>query len=464
MLVEDLLNTLVDHLWKTKYDDLPEEAIARAENQLSDYLGVLIAGSSVSTIRDLLDVYLSEKGTGECTVAVFGEKLPVVSSVIVNTAMARAHDLDDVHEEAVAHMNVGVLPAVMAAVEAMPVSGKELLTAVVLGYDIAARFCLGALVPPGKSGMNIGYHAATLVSALIYGKLTGLSREQLLHAAGIAFCEMSGTDQCLLEGTPMVAIEQGLSCGRGVRAAQLAQQGITGPLDMFTGKFGYYKTYQHGQYDLDLAVKGLGNVYQGTRVSTKLYPCCKFSHSAIEGCLEICGGKTYEADEIQAVTVKLTQQAFTFVCDPVEEKKRPRNIVEAKFSLPYCAAVALRRGNVWIDDFRAEAFGDERTLALSSKVSIVVDEQIEREHSDIIGPSAVEIKFADGSVRSAFVKNVKGHPEKPLSKAEILTKLNWCIDASARPFGTSQRERLISVITRIRESENISALIEYLVV
>lgn len=454
-----ITDVLINYLYETNYDDIPEEVISAAVLHFADYIGVLIAGSSIDFISDLLEIFKGENSLDECSVAVFGESLPIVNAAIVNTAMARAHDIDDVHEEAVAHIGVGVIPAVLAAAETRKISGKEALTAIALGYDIAARFCLGALDPPGKSGMNIGYHAATLVSSMIFGKLVGLDREQVSNAAGIAFCEMSGTDQCLLEGTPMVSIQQGLSCGKGIRAAQLAKGGISGPKNIIEGKFGYFNTYQHGKYDIEKIRKDIGTLYHGLKISTKLYPCCKFAHSAIEGCFKICDGKKFESTGIEEVEVRLTQQAYTFICDPLEDKMKPKNIVDAKFSLPYILATAIRKANVWIDDFSKEEISNKKTLELCRKIKPVIDEKIEKENSNIIGPSEVIIKFADGTEKSALVKYVRGHPENPLGTDMIKQKLNRCIESAKRQFSEKERATLIQQLLEIKTAKDMSILI-----
>lgn len=455
---EKLLDKMIDLVMDTTYASFPAEEVESALIHVADFIGCMVAGADVESSKMLYSVFRKYSSQDDLDVPIFESKIPTPFWAAVVSTMGRAHDFDDVHEGAVTHVGVGTMPALFAASEKQKISGRDFIKAVVLSYDLLIRLCLACSIPPGISGMNNGYHAATLVSALLYGYLTGCNKATLKNALGIAFCEVSGTDQCLVEGTSMVAVEQGLACYKGINAVELAQAGLTGPHDIFTGKDGYYKTYQHGQYDLERAFGDFGKNYHGSEVSIKLYPCCKFIHSAAEGIFKIIGSKRYLSDEIEAVNIGVSQQAFNLTCS--SDSTHLKTSIDAKFSLPYCAAVAIQKGDLRLEDFDQDFSVDKETNRLISKVNPFIDPEIEEKYGNIISPSKVEICFTNGEVREGFVEYVKGHPRNKLSFDRVSEKLRQCLDRQPATAESDVQSELVDRIASLSNLSDVSVLLE----
>jgi len=455
---EKLLDKMIDFVMDTTYESLPAEEVESALIHVSDFIGCMVAGADVESSKRLYSVLREYESQNDLDVPIFEGKIPAPFWAAVVSTMGRAHDFDDVHEGAVTHVGVGTIPALLAASKKNKLSGRDFIKAVVVSYDLLIRLCLACSVPPGKSGMNNGYHAATLVSALLYGYLTGCDKATLKNAMGIAFCEVSGTDQCLVEGTSMVAVEQGLSSAKGINAVDLAKAGLTGPHDIFTGKDGYYKTFQHGQYDLDRAFGDLGQNYHGSEVSIKLYPCCKFTHSCAEGIFEILGSKRYQADEIDAVNVGVSKQAFNIAYSI--DGDHLKTSIDAKFCLPYIAAVAILKGDLRLEDFDQDFSIDEETKKLIRKVNIFIDPEIEEKYGNIISPSTVEIHFTNGEVKKAFVEYVKGHPRNKININEVFRKLHKCLNRQEKTSDINFQSGLEDTISNLASIEDVSELLD----
>jgi len=454
---DKLLDKMIDYVINTTYDDLPDDELESALLHIADFIGCMVAGADVESSKLLYDVFRRYETQNGIDVPIFDGRIPAPFWAAIISTMGRAHDLDDVHENAVTHVAVGTFPALLAACKKTKISGRDFIKAVVVGYDLLIRLCLACSIPPGKSGMNNGYHAATLVSALLYGYLTGCDKATLKNALGIAFCEVSGTDQCLIEGSSMVAVEQGLSCYKGLNAVELAKSGLTGPHDIFTGKDGYYRTFQHGQYNLDRAFGDLGENYHGSEVSIKLYPCCKFTHSCAEGIFEIIGSKRYQADEIEAVNIGVSKQALNIACSI--DSNHLKTSIDAKFCLPYVAAVAILKGDLRLEDFDQDFSVDEETSKLIQKVNPFVDSEIEEKYGNIISPSTVEIRFTNGEVKKAFVEYVKGHPRNKLSFDMVSHKMRQCLDRQPKSSDADVQSDLVNMITNLADLSDASLLL-----
>lgn len=245
-------------------------------------------------------------------------------AALTNGTMARAVDFDDVFEPGTLHVSASLVPAALAVAEAQGgVDGKSLLTALALGVDLICRLSLAIQLPPGVSGMNSTFQCAYFAAAAVAGKLMGLEVEGLRHALGLAYTQVAGNSQNLLEGTLAIRLNQGLAAQGGVMAAELARVGLTAARDSLEGKFGYFMVYQRGAYDRDRLLEGLGQRYYGPEVTQKIYPCCMHTHAAIEALQEVKAKHLIDEAQIARIRVGLNQQGYNFVGAASSDKITP---------------------------------------------------------------------------------------------------------------------------------------------
>jgi 2-methylcitrate dehydratase PrpD len=168
------------------------------------------------------------------------------------------------------------------------------------------------------------------------------------------------------------------------------------------------------------------------------------------------------ADGIDTIRVKVNQSTFNLVCSPLESKKRPSTIAEAQFSLPYCVAVAMDKGDVFLDDFLPEAIQRKGVLAISGSVFVEVDEAIERRAGRHIGPAELEIITHDGHRYTADVEFVKGHPKNPMTTAEVEKKFTKCAAFAAKPISSENLSEVKRIVSELERYPDVSQIMAFL--
>ncbi len=459
----DAMEALMRHVSDTSYEDLRGNVVDSTKRVVLDLMGVIAAGSSTPEAQAVLSLARGWGGVGESSVLVHGDMVPAPSAGLVNGTMGRARDFDDVHEKAVLHPSASVIPAALAAAELRGgVDGREFLSAVALGVDLTCRLGMAPRTGPNISGMSTTWQCGTFGAAAAAGKVLGLDREELMDAMGIAYSQASGNQQAIAEGTETVRVQQGLTTWAGITSALLASRGVTGPRNVLEGRYGYYPVYHGGGYNVEALTGGLGETYEIVNTSFKPYPCCKWTHQAIDATLKAVREESIEPGEVDSVEVRLNRQAYNLVCVPLDKKRRPRTTVEAQFSIPYTVAAALVRGDVSLDTFTAEAMNDPEILRTAQKVTPRVDERIEEQGARGIAPEIVEIRTTDGGTYQRCVEHVRGSPAAPMTARELHDKFMRCISYAAEPIPEEVAEELFTVIGRLEHLDDVGEVISLL--
>jgi len=451
---------LVKKIVRTKFENLPSKTIKTTKKCILDTLGAMIAGTSALGCSTVVNIVKEWGGKHESTIMIYGVKAPAHHVALANAMMARARDIDDVNTLASVHVSATTVPVGLCMAEKEKASGKDLILAIALGADLLSRMALANKIPPGISGMNATWQCGTFAAAATAGKILDLDDDQMLNALGIAYSQVAGNSQAMVEGALTVRLQQGLSAKSGILAAEFAQKGITGAKEALEGKFGYYNVYQRGEYDPSKLTEKLDKEFKGDFVSFKKYPCCMHTHAAIDAILKLAREKKIQPEDIQEITVYVNEQAYYFTCYPLERKRTPQSIVDAQFSLPYVVATAIVKGDVFINDFSEESINDPKVLEVASKVKprIFLDER--KAKGKEISPSTVKIKTMNGKVLSKSVKFFKGHYRNPLSTSEIIKKFEKCVLYSIKPLSKENIKKIVRTIMELEKIGDVTELIE----
>jgi 2-methylcitrate dehydratase PrpD len=330
------------------------------------------------------------------------------------------------------------------------VGGRELLLAVALGLDVSCRVALA-------STLDRGWHRTAAMgvfgAAAAAGKLIGLSAEEMLNAFGIAYSQAAGNRQCILDGALTKRLQAGLAASAGVFSALLAQTGFTGAHNVFTGHFGFFELYQPDGHDAALLLRDLGRAYGGEALSYKPYPCGRPLHAAIDAALSARAalGITDAAD-IAAVTIETDPQSHASEFDGARGKRRPSQVVEAQFALPFLVATALIHGRVRIAD--VAGLGDAAVLGLSDRIMGVARDSRPK------GSLAITVGRSDGAaVTLEAEKPASGSPQKPLSDAQLEAKFRDCADNAVRPLAEAEVETALAAIRGLDALPDALALV-----
>jgi 2-methylcitrate dehydratase PrpD len=457
-VMDNITLNLIKNIVKTKYDDIPEELITEKKKNILDIIGVLMAGTSAEECETLIDLIKYWGGCKESSIAGYGLKTSVHNATTVNCTMARALDFDDVFMEKPQHVNVTLVPTAMSVSEKEGnISGKDFLVALTLGADLQCRLALASEMNPGTSGMSFSYQLGTFGAAAVAGKLMQLNEEQMIHAMGIAYSQMAGNKQCVIDGASTVRLQQGLSAGCGVLSAVLAQRGITGARDPFMGKFGYYNVYQQGKCDVDTLVANLGKKFEGVYHAMKPYPCCMHTHGAIDATLEILSKFELEIKKIEEVEIRINEPAYNCTCEPIENKRIPKTIIDAQFSMPYVVASALIKKRVFLDNFNKEEIKNPDVLKLArERVHPRIDKKIDQNR---ITETGLKIRMKNDIVHFTFIKFPKGSPQNPMTLEECIAKFSKCSQMGVKPLTTEKRKKVIDMVMNIETLITVNELI-----
>lgn len=403
------------------FETIPDDVSARSKQLILDLAGNIIrarhdAESTASVVKMLRRLGYTY---GDCTVLGDAESYSAPGAAMLNGTLAHSLDFDDTHAAGSIHSGAPITPAVFAAAEMVGASGKEVIAAIVAGYEIQIRLSL-ALGP--SDHYNRGYHPTATCgvfgAAAAAGKILGLNADQLESAFGIALSQSAGSMQFLHEGGWTKRSHVGQAAMNGLIAATLAQEGFKGAVDAFEGDAGFFHAYAPNANPAR-AIQGLLSEWETKQVGVKPYPSCRYSHAPLDGLIALKSKHVIEAEDIIKVVVGVSATGWKLIGDPGDQKQNPKSVVDGQFSMPFCAAVALRTGGLKWDDYDLHLKNTE-TLALCKRIETRVDEKAEAAFPDNMS-GVVSIETSKGTFE-AFIETPKGEPGNFLSNSELMDK------------------------------------------
>lgn len=427
-MTPDPARALARHAATTQYDALPGSAVAATRRDLADTFGCALGGSGAPGIAELLRLLRHWGGREEAGLLLQAGALPAHHAGMVHAAMAHALDYDDTLDEGGSiHPGACVLGALLATADLLGgIPGRQAVLAATLGLDVACRIALAATLDRGWHRTSaIGIFGATAVA----GRLIGLDAELMHHAFGIAYSQAAGNRQCILDGALTKRFQAGQAAAGGIFSALLAREGFTGAENIFAGRFGFYELYQPGGYDLAPLTAGLGQEFRGEMLSFKPYPCGRPQHALLDAALAL---PRTAPEAIAEIVVQTTAQQIAAEFDP-PHKRRPRQIVEAQFALPFLIAACVVHGRLGIDE--VAGFGNEAVLALARRVRATA------------GPPRLILRRADGGEAAREVRTpARGAPANPMTDAERAAKFADCAAHASRPIAPAIARRAMDML------------------
>ena len=428
-----------------------------------DTLSCALAGSSAKAIADVAELVRGWGGSPEADLFVFGGKFPAHHAAWVNSGMAHARDYDDTHDAAILHAGVSAVPAAIAAGQLRGgASGPELIAAVAAGLEVTCRLGVAIQVDIVETGFIysslLGYFGATAAA----GRAFGLTTEEMVNAFGIVYSSVAGNHQVTRDASLMKRLQPGLAAQAAVVAVQLARRGIRGAQNVFEGPDGFFRVYLRDRADAGIVCDQLGERFELLNLSYKPYPCCRDTHTSIDAILQLRAGSSRPADDIESIRVGVTAPGYQMVCVPEQVRRAPATIVEAQFSIPYTVAVAWIDGAPRIGHFSDESLrrGDIRKLA--ERVKPYADQDIDRDWHRFVTPAKVIVRFRDGKTAETQVNYPKGHPERPMTQAQLAAKTADCASFAAVPLPADTAARLTSVVSALEQLPDLAELMSIL--
>lgn len=449
MNVEEALCRTVAGL---RYRDLPETTITNTKRLLLDTVGSMFAGSSQAGASAIAKWASGPRRAGEATVGSFGGMGRSSDVAVANGYMAHALDFDETHDEAQLHTGVAVIPAVLAATESYGIAdGERLIEAIVCGTEVHSRLGLGVLNSPADWGWMYTSVLGSIGAAAAVAKLVGGNDEDIWNAMGIAYSESAGNCQTEVEGTLAKRLQPGLAAGSGVRAAELALAGLTGPRSFANGKYGLASLYFRGQYDASRAVRKLGSEWQVDRLSFKPYPCCRVIHGAIDLVLAAVEAGQLRPDTLRSMQVGTSSGWQKELGEPAEQKRRPTSLVDCQFSLPWAVALVTVNGRgLKVQDMVPFHEADPEVQRVADLISTSADPQI----GATAGCQEASLAFetVDGETYKTRTSAFYGSPDNPMSDDVLSAKFEDCASMASSPLS---REEVAAVHRSIMNLEDM---------
>jgi 2-methylcitrate dehydratase PrpD len=440
-MTDDAAWPLAQHVCRTDYTDLPASAVESARRDILDTFGCMLGGSGSPGIAELLAVISRWAGLAESRVLLRGIRLPSPQAALLNASMGHALDFDDTLDTGGSiHPGVSVLGSALAVCDSLGgVNGRDILLAVALGLDVSCRIALASTLDRGwHRTAAIGVFGATATA----GKLIGLRPEQMLAAFGIAYSHAAGNRQCILDGALTKRMQAGQAASAGVFSALLAQTGFTGARNIFNGRFGFLELYQPNGYDASVILRDLGTAFRGEALSYKPYPCGRPLHAAIDAALAARARLEIKLPEtIESVTIEADPAGHTDQFGRGPTKQRPSQVVEAQFAQPFLIATALVHGKVGIAE--VAGLGDAAVLALSDRIAGVARDSRPK------GSLSITVRRTDGRLVTVEASDPIGSPEKPLTNAQLETKIRDCARNAVRKLPDRSVDGLLAAVARL---------------
>ncbi len=428
---------------ETRLEEVPQEVFLAAKRAIMDTVGVILGAVPDPVGQSIIRYVREMSDSGQVTVLGGNLKTSPPWAALANGTLGHALDFDDSNWLLNGHASVGVLPAVLAQGEVQGASGKEVIEAFIIGFEISSK--LGA-------GMNMdlyynGWHPTCVLGAMgataAVAHLRRFSLEQTRHALGCAASQASGVRANF--GTMVKPLHAGLAAETGVRSAGLVAAGFLANPQILEARFGFCEAFSGaGKFRMDEITGPLGKpfVLESPGDNLKPYPCCMSSHISVDALRDLIEEENISAGDVEHIDVELLEPNYLNL-----SHHHPKTGLEGKFSAEYILSRVLLDGVLRLDTFTDSAVNDPAAQAMMEKIHVHLVEGVEWKHGTA-KPAVVTVHARDGRVLKKRKDRSRGNAACPMTPEEVEGKFRDCAGRSLNP------ERLDEAINRLNRLED----------
>src|SRR6266850_391103 len=433
-----------------KFDDLPAPVVHEVKRRVIDSMGCALGAWNAEPCVIARRVASTFSAEGGATLLGTRHQAPLDWAAFANGCQVRYLDYNDTYlSKEPAHPSDNI-PAAIAVAEVENASGRELITAIALAYEVQCRLCDAASLR-ARGWDHVTYGAFSTAAAA--ARLMRLDVERTRHALGIA-----GVASAALRQSRVGELSHWKGCAfanaarHGVYAALLARAGITGPAPIFEGEKGFEKLVSGPLDDFRLSKED----FMIVKTSIKFWPAEYHSQSAIEAALKL---RTQIKDiaEIESVRVD-SHGAAVDIIGSEPEKWHPTTRETADHSLPYIVAAALADGEITERQFTPERLADAKLLALVQRVEVRRHEELSAAYPTAVG-NIVTVQLRNGRALTERVDYPRGHARNPLTDAEVEAKFHSLAD---KILGSDPRKAVCATVWKLDQTRNVKELLPLL--
>lgn len=411
-MIEGLTRRYADHAAKLQFEDVPGEAVEKAKLLIRDGLGNQIAASAIAEPASQVVQMIKEwGGAPQATVVGYGYRFPAPLTTMCNAMLGHGVELDDAHGAGLLKGGSVMVPSAFAAAEMSHASGKDVIAAIVAGYDVAVRVAKAINPAHRKRGFHTTGTVSTLGSAVVASKLLGGDAEVIANAIGLAAMQSAGIQSYLNDPCLAKPFSPGKAAFNGMIAALMASRGFTGPKTALECREGFLNAYAD-EVDYDALVVGLGDEFSIMEVGFKPHAACRYAHGPLDLAQALRKEHNLTIDKITAIEVEMSEMA-------IRQASKPScaNLNVAMGSTEFGVLLALKRGSNGLRDYM-DAFEDRALHDRLSSVTLTANPDY-----GLTGrASAMRLTLADGTTVGLGSKEPRGEPGNPLSSEELEAK------------------------------------------
>lgn len=447
-----IIEQLAAHLIETEFDAFAPETVSGARSRVIDTVGCLMAGTRARDWIMMVDLVRDWGGKPESTILPYGDRVPAHNAAMSNSVLSSAFDFDPLGPFVEGlyypcHISSTTIPTAFAVAEQKGLGGRELLTALILGDDIAARVLAASNYSAASPWSSLG--TVTIVGATATaGKLYGLDRQQMVNAFGIMLDQVAGSQGSLKELTHGFKLQHGLASRGGILSAELASRGWTGVKEPLLGEYGYFSLYSQTSRP-EVLTRDLGRTFYADS-TFKPFPGCLLNQAPTACALELVRQHDIRAEDIAEITVEVSPRvASSSAIRPSLEFGEILQI-SAGFSLQYNVANALLRRSVTLEHFTDAFIQAPEVTRLAEKIRMRATKTAPEK------PLAVTITVTTnrGERLSASVDMPRGGPQSQPTVEEIRQKFRANV-AFSQTISAAQAEAILTMLEEIEQVDDV---------
>jgi len=424
-----------------------------ATTALVDTMGCMIGGSDHPATQQCYNT-VAQWGSGPATAIGYPQPIAAPWAAFVNGTAGHALDFNSWDATTASNSAPVMLAALLAVAQAEQKSGAAVIDAYIVGMEVTMRIGEAINLAHYHKGWHTTSTVAALGAAAGSARLLGLDADQMAHTISIATSQTSGYKSQF--GTPMKLVHSGMGAKTGVMSAYLAQSGITASQEALDGPWSFL-SLQAGEeapgFAVPLSKLGQQLALDEYGIVIKPYPSCAYTHRSIDGLLDLQTEHGFSAETVERITARIP-----FHNASILTYTHPTDDTQARFSMPYCLAVALLKGAVLPADFEEEAIFDPATRTWLDRITLEAH-PTSAESSDISvqEPAIVTVFLNDGTQLEIVVDHSRGMPERPFTQSELEAKFTRL---TAGKLSLAENSRLLEKLWHFDQAEDVTAILQ----
>ncbi|HHX36662.1 MAG TPA: MmgE/PrpD family protein [Clostridiaceae bacterium] len=448
--------TLAKFVHDLTFESLSNELVEKTKVIMIDTLSCVVAGNVIANEEcDIIRKFAEDHGGDGATIwFTDGKKSGTMVAALANSLMAHTIDFDDTHMDSVSHFGAALTGTVLTLGQHLGASGKDIITAFVAGFEVAARVG-NSVNKDGRSHYKYWHPTATasaVGAAAAAAKLYKLNEAEIEMAISLGADQASGFRYCVDKGDYSKGLHPGWASLRGIMAAKLTKLGAEGPIGLLEYPTGFCQAMSE-KPNLEYLTAGLGTEFETLSDAIKLFPTIHCSHTSIESALDIVNEHDIDYRDIEKIYIEVTElakgQGMNF---------EPDGVLAARLSVPCCVSIALRKKQLTLTDFTTEDIFSDENQNLMKRIEIQPNDQFLIDYpTGMVGHMTITMK--DGTEYFAGHEYPKGHPLRPAEEEDYYNKF---ISLVTLRWDQAKSEKMYNAFNQLETYETVDDLISLL--